>query len=635
MMHANVVVIPDYEYRPEQERVAAAVTRALADNVPLMVEAGTGTGKTLAYLLPALQSGKRVVVSTATRALQEQIASRDLPLAGDILGVPPNFVVLKGVSNYLCRRRWHQFLAKPGRSDAEELEEELKSWIAGTATGDRAEFTQISPSHAIWDEITTDSDGRLGPSCSHYHNCFVTSERERAESAQVIIVNHHLFLADLSLRQSAGQGLLPDYDAVLFDEAHQLEDQIAAHFGITVSPARFRALVRDSLALVSGRDLERGVARVESAAAHFFLRLKLLCKARPNDGEKRVALAANELSADCEPAWLALDTALEIFGDTILSEAESRDPHRDPRARLANRVKRARDDLATVMEQRDRARVFWAEVQPTGVSLRAALIDASSILPECLFPATPTAIFTSATLSLGGDFSFSRRGLGLRADEIEELSVASPFCYGENAYLYLPRDLPAPSDPDFTEKSHERIRDLCAITEGRALVLFTSHRALDEAARRLPAMLPYPVLVQGQAPAGALLDAFRETPSVLLATGAFWEGVDVPGPALSLLIMEKIPFASPGDPLVAARMRALEEDGEDPFHAYQLPQAGLALKQGFGRLIRKKTDRGIAAVLDTRLLGKTYGRFLLDILPPDLPRTAAIETVRRFWRKPA
>ncbi len=628
---AKFAVIPDYEDRPQQVQVQNAVADALAHQSPLLIEAGTGTGKTLAYLLPALVSGKRIVVSTATRALQEQIAERDVPLAGKILGIEPNLVVLKGVQNYLCRRRWHNYSVLPGLDDWGELRDDLRAWQTTTTTGDRAEFTAISPNHRIWAEITTDSEGRLGPSCPFHSACFVTGQRKRAETAQIVVVNHHLFLADLSLREHSGQGLLPEYAAVVFDEAHQLEDHIAAHFGVSASAARLRSLCRDTLGLLNHRDIDRAVTWVEQAAIRFFHEVRTACLSFPHDDTRRIPFPHEGLASRVDEPWLALDTALESLSEAALALAGLRDPNIDPRARLAARVGRARDDIATLVEQRDRSRVFWAEVSGRDVTLRGALIDASQVLARSLFPTTPGVIFTSATLSLAGDFAFTRRGFGLSADDATELSVPSPFNYAEQAQLYLPRDLPSPVESGFTSACHARIRELCDITAGRALVLFTSHRALDEARRELPKLLPYPVLAQGEAPPGALLDRFRSTPSVLLATGAFWEGVDIPGPALSLLIIEKIPFASPTDPLVKARMEALEEAGQDPFATYQLPQAGLALKQGFGRLIRRQTDRGIAAILDVRLLSKQYGRVLIGTLPPDLPRTASLEQLRRFW----
>jgi len=622
--------LPNYEDRPGQRQVARAVEDALSQGSPLFVEAGTGTGKTLAYLLPIIESNQPVIVSTATRALQEQIANHDLPLAAELTGKTVSFAVVKGVSNYVCRRRWSQYELKTLPTAKARERDEVRAWLKTSAGGDRAELPTLPPDAPIWSDITTEADGRLGTACPFYESCLVRQARKKAENAQIVVVNHNLFLADLALKNGSSDGILPPYGAVVFDEAHQLEDHIASHFGVTVSHGRLRAVLRDAATILGGEEAVPAVERCRGPASQFFATVRALLE-QEDTQSGRVALSRNTLRAGADEQWLDLDSALESLERNATDNAKVRDPNVDASARLASRVRRLRDDIARVVEQDDRSTVFWGELPRGDTVLRGALIDASRVLSGHLFPLTETVIFTSATLSVGGDFAFSKQGLGLDTDEVSELSVPSPFQYQEQAHLYLPRDLPIPSDPGFGDAANTRIAELIGITGGRALVLYTSHRALRLGQERLSKTIDYPLLVQGQAPPNTLVTRFRERPSVLLATGTFWEGLDIPGDALSLVIMDKVPFASPGDPPVRARLQALEEAGLDPFAAFQVPAAALALKQGFGRLIRRRSDRGIAAILDVRLLSKQYGRVLLDALPSELPRTASLERIRRFW----
>ncbi|HUS66073.1 MAG TPA: ATP-dependent DNA helicase [Kofleriaceae bacterium] len=624
--------MPGYEDRPQQRAMAAAVAAALEDTRALLCEAGTGTGKTLAYLVPAAASGRRVVISTGTRALQEQLTQHDVPLAERALGRPIRAAVLKGVSNYLCKRKASALeLMLPG--SGEELDA-IRGWLLRTETGDRGELGALGDDSPWWPQLTTTPDSRVGPRCAHFEGCWVTQARRAAEKAELVIVNHHLYFADLALRASSpGARVLPEHDAVIFDEAHLLEEVMTEHFGFGVSTTRVALLARDLAAA------GHSPGTLERAATDFFDRARAALAGAAAGDAARVALPEGMFAEPAlQAAWFGLDGALESAA-LAAAAAEARgddDGRTGPEAwgQLARRAGAARAALADLAEADDgRRAVRWGEVRGAGVSLRASPIDVSHILRERVLPSVPTAIFTSATLTAAGRFTYVRERLGLSPDDADELRVDSPFDYGRQAMLYVARDLPAPADSSFTAAAAARAAELIDVTGGSAFVLFTSHRALREAADILRARLPYPLMVQGQAPPAALLDRFRAVPgSVLLATGTFWAGVDVPGSALSLVIMDKLPFASPGDPLAAARAAALEAADRDPFSELSVPHAALTFRQGFGRLIRRRDDRGIAAVLDGRLLQKSYGRDFLGSLPPALPRTSALEQVRRWWR---
>ncbi len=630
------LAIPHYEDRVEQRVMSAAVATALDGNRPLIVEAGTGTGKTLAYLIPALQSGKRVVVSTGTRALQDQIARHDIPLLRSILARPFAAVVLKGVGNYVCKRKLAELTSRSTDVSLSALVE----WTSYTETGDRAEVEWLAESSPLWTDVTTTPDARIGPRCPHFERCFVTQARRLAENAQLVLVNHHLYFADRALRAAhPGARVLPDHDAVIFDEAHQLEDVATEHFGARVSTHKIAEIVRDAHVALAGMPLWTGRASadlihtVERAGIGLFSIIRSALVASDDTG--RMPLPEGLFDhPDRQRAWFRLDTALEDLARAAEAEPPpDEEPDGEAGARaslsgLARRARELRDGLALIAEQRQKNHVYWGEVRPTGTFLSASPIEVGDLLRRHIVHAGPTPVFTSATLTAAGDFTYTRARLGL--DEADELLVASPFDYERQAMLYVPRDLP-PVAEGFSVAAAERTRELLGITNGRAFLLFTSHRALREATARL-GDLPYPRLVQGDAPRATLVDRFRTTPNaVLLGTSSFWEGVDVPGDALSLVIIDKLPFAPHTDPLIAARMTACAETGRDPFDAIQLPAAAIALKQGFGRLIRRRDDRGIVAILDSRIVTRTYGRVFLDTLPAGLPRTSAIEQVRRWW----
>jgi ATP-dependent DNA helicase DinG len=645
--------IPHFEDRPEQRRMSAAVAAALADERALLVEAGTGTGKTLAYLVPALASGKRVIVSTGTRTLQDQIIRHDVPLLRQILARPFTAVALKGVANYVCRRKLAE-LRSPAPEVAADLPA-LRAWLDDSDSGDRAELEEV-PEHApIWAKVTTTTEARLGPRCPYFERCHVTAARRAADKADLVLVNHHLYFADLALRAVApGARVVPEHAAVIFDEAHQLEDVATEHFGLRVGTSRLGGLVRDAR-IAFARDLwsegrhgehEQLVHHVERAGVGLFALARQALAALAPDGG-RVPLPPDLLaSGPRQEAWFVLDGALEELARAGEREAmppppgeaadedEAAAARREQLASLARRARAVRDDLAELAEQRQRSHVYWGETRAVATTLSASPISVAELVRRHVVDGGRTTIFTSATLTVAGGFDYTRARLGLARDTVDELALPSPFDYRRQALLYLARDLPAPTGDGLPAGVSERVRELLAITGGRAFVLFTSHRAMQACGRQL-AGLPYPLLRQGDAPRAALVERFRATPgAVLLGTGSFWEGVDVPGDALSLVIIDKLPFQPHTDPLTAARASAILARGGEPFGALQLPQAAIALKQGFGRLIRRRDDRGIVAILDPRIVQRTYGRVLLDSLPAGLPRTSAIEQVRRWWSRP-
>ncbi len=647
-------VLSAYEARPPQLAMAAHVEHALARGRALVVEAGTGTGKTLAYLLPAARSGLKVVISTATKTLQEQLADKDVPLLR-ALGVDAKFAFLKGRQNYLCLLRFEQFLRNPTFAVREEAAvfDAIAAWAETTQTGDRAELSELPENFASWRDLSATADQCIGARCAHYDRCFVFRMRQKAAEADVIVVNHHLFFADLALRTSSagdtGAAVLPKYDAVVFDEAHAVEEVATEHFGAQLSSFRVGELARDALRSLQDRP-ERvealGLAtRLLREGRDFFdvavesapeRQTQPVRSSRKGGGgppavqsEGRWALIPGALRpAEAERQKLAeairaLGAALSGTGDEELALLERRCLVLNADLELFSETKR-RPDL-----------IHWAESRGGHLFLHASPIDVKGLLQDKLYDRIGPVVFTSATLAVGGQLQYFAQRIGLSDDSgplfpLETHVLASPFDYQSNAALYLPRQMPDPQDPPFAEAVAGELRALLPITSGRAFVLFTSLRNMRAVHGLLADELPWQVLLQGDAPKAQLLKRFRERPSVLFASQSFWEGVDVPGEALSLVVIDKLPFASPAEPIVAARIDRLRAEGQDPFYRYQLPQAALALKQGFGRLIRSATDRGIVAVLDARMTRKGYGRLFLDTLP----RCRTLRTsdeVAAFW----
>lgn len=629
--------------------MAAAVERALAEERILLCEAGTGTGKTLAYLVPALLSGKRVVISTATKALQEQIAYKDLPLVASTLGVHPRVVVMKGLANYVCRRRYAEFQTsvealRPRYATALRV---LEQWMPDTETGEISELAGLGEQDAIWSHVTSSSDTRIGNGCGFFEECFVTRMRREADTARIIVVNHHLFFADLSLRGPHPASVLPDYDAVIFDEAHQLEDIAGLFFGRRVSRLRTTRLVGDLTRLVatSGVNGTHVLEQLEVRLEQFWEEVLT----RMADGGPRTTLEPDAWRGAPERAFFALDSALEGTLGLLGTLESARDASKSIRPEivelLSRRTAKLRDELASIVEGSS-GTVTWLEVTPAALS--STPVDLAPVFETRVFETIPSVILTSATLSTmargterarevapSGSFSYVRRRLGLvDAQRAEELIVESPFDFRANAVLYTPKDLPPARAPVFLEKAAERVVELLQLTDGGAFVLTTSLTSMKTLHRLLEGRMGQRrLLLQGSAPKQALLSAFRAAgDAVLVATQSFWEGVDVPGRALRLVVLEKLPFSVPTDPIVKARALAIESQGGNAFMELFVPGAAIALKQGFGRLIRTRQDAGIVALLDERVHTKGYARHLLRALPP-VRRLDQLDDVRSFWQE--
>ncbi len=606
--------------------MAAAVEDAIAHRGLLLVEAGTGTGKTWAYLVPALLSGRRVVVSTGTKNLQDQIVQRDLPALAAHAGLRGQVVAMKGLSNYLCLRRFEVFRKSATATEAPFRTQlpVLEAWKETSPRGDRAELEALAEDAAIWPWVVSGADTRIGPRCTHHEACFVTKLRREAAAADVVVVNHHLFFADLALRGPHHGGILPDYDVVIFDEAHQLEDVATGFFGASVSTGKLERLARDSEQVLAGEGVPLA-GHLRTATHNFFAALPPVRAASGN----REPLPPEAFTGALERRFFALDDALEALGaHGRLRRAES-----ESLGQLARRAGQARDELARVAEGADGRSVAWQSSRGRGVAVGVSPVDVSETLREALYHRTDTVVMTSATLTTGGDFGFLRRRLGIDF-EVDELTLASPFDYATQAGLYLPEGLPEPRDPGFRVAAAEEIDALVGITGGGAFVLCTATKQMHALADRLRPRLVdrgLPVLVQGERPKTRLLERFQEAgDAVLFATASFWEGVDVPGDALRLVVIDKLPFDVPSDPLVRARCEAMERAGGKPFMELLVPAAALALKQGFGRLIRSQRDRGLVAILDPRIRTRRYGKVFLDSLP-DASRCYSRDEARAFW----
>jgi ATP-dependent DNA helicase DinG len=598
-----------YEERPAQARLSRSVGRVLSEGGVLLAEAGTGTGKTLAYLLPAVELRRRVVVSTGTRNLQEQLLGKDVPLLARALGRDLSVAVMKGRGNYLCLLRYKSF-AQAGsfrRLDEIPLFRAVEAWAPRTETGDRAEVEDLPDGADFWREISAASENCIGQACPDFDPCWVTRMRQRALEADLVVVNHHLLCADLAVKDSSYGAVIPDYDTVVLDEAHLLEDVATQYFGIQVSSHRVEDLCRDverelKAARLDAREVHAELDAVRHRAESFF---KAVAQGR-----------GHRLKAGWMPPRVAEQASAMLERFEGLRTALLAVPDRsDLLSALAGRAQGLAQDLAFVLGAEDDGHVCFVETRGRGVFLRATPIDVSARLKELLFDNVRAAVLTSATLAVDGGFEYLKSRLGL--EPTEELLLASPFKYEEQAVLYVPRRMPEPASPSFVDRAADEVARILALSRGRAFVLFTSYANMNAVAERIASRVPYPLLVQGEAPKPLLLDTFRRTPgAVLLATTSFWQGVDVAGEQLSCVIIDKLPFASPADPVVQARIERLRNRGGNPFQQYQVPVAILMLKQGLGRLIRASSDRGILAVLDSRLVERPYGRRFLESLPP-------------------
>jgi ATP-dependent DNA helicase DinG len=604
-------VLEGYEERPAQQRLSEAVERTLRDGGLLLAEAGTGTGKTLAYLYPALELGRRVVVSTGTKNLQEQLVGKDIPLLAKALGRDLSVAVMKGRGNYLCLLRFRSF-EQAGtfrRLDEVPLFRAVEAWAPHTETGDRGEIAELPDSADFWREISAASENCIGQTCPDFDACWVTRMRQRALDADLVVVNHHLLCADLAVRESSYGEVIPPYDALILDEAHLLEDVATQYFGLQVSSHRLEELTRDverelKAARLDAREVLSEVESLRHRSERFFRLLAAGAGRR---------LGPDWMTGRIEEESKALLLRLDGLRTALLTVPERPEVLNG----LAARSQGLRDDVAFVLRADDDSHVYFVERRGRGVFLRATPIDVSTRLRERLFENVRATVLTSATLAVDGTFEYLKARLGLEGLDADELLLPSPFDFGEQAILYVPRDMPDPRSPEFADRVAEEVMRLLETSRGRAFVLFTSYANMNAVAERIAGSVPFPLLIQGEAPKAVLLDTFRQTPgAVLLATASFWQGVDVVGEQLSCVIVDKLPFASPSDPVVSARIERLRNRGANPFGEYQLPVAVLTLKQGLGRLIRTSSDRGILAVLDSRIVGRAYGRRFLESLPP-------------------
>jgi ATP-dependent DNA helicase DinG len=660
--------MPEFEPRAGQVEMAAAVARVFAQGGVLLAEAGTGTGKTLAYLVPAILSRQRVLISTGTKNLQEQIYFKDVPSLREALGIPFTAAYMKGRANYLCLHRLDQLSQGMGPAVQDVFLPMIRQWSARTDTGDRAELADLPEDLPFWNEVSATAETCLGTECPRYDDCFVTKMRQRAAESDVVIVNHHLLCADAAVRQSAFGEVIPACSHAILDEAHQLEDIATQYFGFNVSTYRLEELARDVEALIAARgiddhatkdELARAVERLRDRARIFFTDLTSAHRGAAGEpargsgrvkSEERVRATAESLALAGDAA-AHLSGALDILQSTLAlvkvrlkpetaydsdggadrsvhfpADSGADDAGGDTQA-LARRAGTLRDELRFLLRGGDDQYVYFVEFRGRGVFLRASPIDVSSIIRELLLDRMQTTVLTSATLTVDGTFEYVRSRLGIR--QAQELQLASEFDFATQAILYLPPRMPDPRSDTFSVAAGREVIEILKRTEGRAFVLFTSYATMREVQAIAEMALSYPILAQGTAPRSQLLNQFRGTPhAILFATSSFWQGVDVAGEALSCVIVDKLPFTSPGDPITAARIDAIRARGGDPFGEYQVPLAILALQQGLGRLIRHRRDRGVLAVLDPRLRTKGYGRRFVASLPPapvvhDLARIAA------------
>ncbi len=618
-----------YEHRRSQLEMAEILEQAFREKRHAIVEAGTGTGKTLAYLIPAIRSGRCVVISTATKSLQEQLYTKDIPFLQKHFARKLKVAVMKGRNNFLCRQKVHWMEGQPSLKGLDEVDwfTQIADWEKLTETGDRAELNFLPDNAELWHRLDARRDACTGQKCPEFGHCFITQMHQRAADADIIIVNHHLFFADLALRQDDFGSILPEYAAVIFDEAHEIEDTAGDYFGRAISNYRFEELARDAeqalrMTRSGAAGLLRRVTRIRERSRTFFELFPGREGRSPFDRSEREQFV--ERNREAYDSLLQSLKALETEIAALPGKPEEL-------INLARRSFELRGETEFLMETSEHNYVYWMERRNKGVFLAATPIDVSGILREQLFERFETVVLTSATLAVAGRFDFLKQRLGIPS--ALERVLPTEFDYKKQALLYVPPKIPDVRDAGFSGKAAKEIAALLEITEGRAFCLFTSYNQMNEIYGRVRQLVNYPLLLQGSAPRAALLEQFRNTPgAVLFATASFWQGVDVPGQQLSCVIVDRLPFAVPSDPVTAARVRALQEEGRNAFAEYQVPEAVLALKQGFGRLIRSRSDRGILAILDSRIERMSYGKIFIASLP-DYSTTRDIAEVARFMRK--
>ena len=637
-----------FEARPGQLEMADAASATFADGGVLLAEAGTGTGKTLAYLVPAVLSRQRVLISTGTKNLQEQIFFKDLPVLRESLGVPFTSTYMKGRGNYLCLHRFEAYRDGTGSSSFGRVDAAfgvppnealhvriIDEWRRETQTGDRAEIEDLPEDLPFWKEIAATTENCIGAECPQHNECFITRMRQRAAESDIVIVNHHLLCADAAVRQSEYGEVIPACRYAVVDEAHQLEDVATQYFGLAVSNYRLDDLARDVDRAVganqvpdreSAMGFREAAERLRHRARDFFAAVQTMRFEVPGVGaaDSRIRVGSAQMLKVVEEG-AALLRAVEAVEAAI---ALARDIPEDVLA-TGRRAAEIRTDLTFLLRADDPGFVYYLEVRGRGVFLRASPIDVSAIVRELLLDRMKATVLTSATLTVDGSFDYIRSRLGIR--RARELRLASEFDYASRAILYLPKRMPDPRSREFAAAVARQVVEIVKRTRGRAFVLFTSYANLREVQALASAEIEYPILVHGTAPRSALLRDFKATPNaVLLATSSFWQGVDVVGEALSCVIIDKLPFASPGDPITSARIEAIAARGGSAFGEYQIPLAVLALQQGLGRLLRHRQDRGVLAVLDPRLRTMGYGRRFRESLPP-APVTHDLDDIARFF----
>jgi ATP-dependent DNA helicase DinG len=607
--------IDDFEFRPSQIKMAQLIQRALRQDSYAIIEAGTGTGKTMGYLVPVILSGKKTVISTGTKNLQEQIFFQDMPLITETLGIKLNTLLMKGRKNYICLHRYNQHFIQPSliATSGKKARDRLEQWLKKTKSGDRAELDWLADDDPLWDSISSTSDQCLGMECPQMKDCFLNELRKKAARSDIIIVNHHLFFADLMVKRGGFGEIIPRFQAVIFDEAHRIEETAVNYFGESVSSGQLQDFMKDVEKETKGKGALSVIAdqlNIIREGAEGLQRIFALSEDKARISEEDLALIHEGTSRDIR---MALNQVRQKTGQAVSMRADT-----------------LIQSLEMIFSFNRPDRLKWYEKKKRGITFHSSPLDISDTMREDLYGGIDTIVFTSATLSTNGTFDYIRSRLGIPEDALEGI-YPSHFDFMEQSLFYIPLDLPGPNAADFAARASARIMEMLEISSGRALLLFTGYSNMNTVYHRIKGTLPYSVFRQGDAPKSALLEEFRnDTHSVLLATGSFWQGVDVPGESLSCLIVDKLPFDSPGDPLVSARIKSIGEKEGNPFMDYQLPSAIISLKQGLGRLIRKRSDRGVLSILDNRIIKSGYGRLFFESLP-DMPVTHDLEDVRKFF----